>query len=128
MVRQSGVAMGAGRVSPRHLTLDGEYPLVFWTRKNLYDRGTLASCCEPLLEMVPQGTVRLHPDDAAAAGVADGGEARVRSAQGSLVLPVAVDPDLPKGVAVSSQNLSEQALGDLLDPGASVTAARIEPL
>jgi anaerobic selenocysteine-containing dehydrogenase len=70
----------------------------------------------------------MHPDDATAAGVAEGGEARVRSAQGNLVLPVAVDADLPKGVAVASHNLGEQPLGDLLEPGVSVTAARIEPL
>ncbi len=46
-------------------------------------------------------TVELHPDDAASRGLADGAEALLESAVGSLRLTVKLRPDLPRGVALS---------------------------
>lgn len=43
---------------------------------------------------------RLHPEDAAARGLADGGRAMLRSGAGSLALAVELDPEVPRGVAV----------------------------
>jgi anaerobic selenocysteine-containing dehydrogenase len=40
----------------------------------------------------------VHPDDAAAAGLADGDRAEIRSATGSITLPVVLDDDLMPGV------------------------------
>jgi ferredoxin-nitrate reductase len=50
-----------------------------------------ASAREPVLE--------LHPDDAAAAGVADGEHARIVSRRGSATARVGIDDTLPRGVA-----------------------------
>ncbi|HWH92589.1 MAG TPA: molybdopterin-dependent oxidoreductase [Baekduia sp.] len=44
-------------------------------------------------------TLSVHPDDAAAAGLADGEDVRVRSRRGEVVLRAAFDGSLPRGVA-----------------------------
>jgi ferredoxin-nitrate reductase len=44
-------------------------------------------------------TLSVHPSDAVAAGIADGDRVRVRSRRGTMVLTVAIDETLPRGVA-----------------------------
>src|SRR5690606_20983252 len=65
--------------------------------------------------------VRLHPDDAAARGVAEGDVARVHGRRGSLLAGVEVADELRRGVA-------EVATGAGDDPSAAdVTGARGSP-
>jgi len=53
----------------------------------------------------PSTGVRLHPDDAAARGLAAGDSVRVANRQGSIVVPLEVGADVRPGVAVMSKGV-----------------------
>ncbi len=51
-----------------------------------------------LARHVEEPTVALHPDDAAGAGLTEGGFARIESRHGAATLRVALDSGLPRGL------------------------------
>jgi anaerobic selenocysteine-containing dehydrogenase len=53
----------------------------------------------------PSPAITLHPDDAATRGVVDGGDVRVRSSTGEIVVPAAVSSDVRSGVAVMAKGV-----------------------
>ena len=53
----------------------------------------------------PSTGIRLHPDDAAARGLAAGDSVRVANRQGSIVVPLEVGADVRPGVAVMSKGV-----------------------
>ncbi|MBC7223278.1 MAG: molybdopterin-dependent oxidoreductase [Anaerolineae bacterium] len=112
------------RVEPAWLQPTEEFPFVLWVGRALYDRGTLASCCAPLQELVPEGALGIHPDDAASRGLAEGEVVRLRSQVGETTLPVHLDADVPRGVVVAVRNLG--ALGAVLPPEQRVALVRLE--
>jgi anaerobic selenocysteine-containing dehydrogenase len=68
-------------------------------------------------------TVTLHPDDARARGLRSGDTAVLRSAVGSLELPVSISDDIPPGVAYSPKGRwprqeAQRANVNILNPGA----------
>ncbi len=70
---------------------DADYPLVLMTgaRTLLYLHGRFRNIAR-FRTAIPEPEVEMHPDDAAALGVADGDAVRVTSRVGSLELPVKV--------------------------------------
>lgn len=112
------------RVEPAWSQPTEEYPFVLWVGRALYDRGTLASCCAPLQELVPEPSLGVHPEDAAPLGLAEGEMVRLRSQVGETTLPVRLDPDVPRGVVVAVRNLS--ALGAVLPPEQRVTLVHLQ--
>ncbi|MGQ9593457.1 MAG: NADH-quinone oxidoreductase subunit NuoG [Anaerolineae bacterium] len=114
------------RVQPVWLPRTEDYPFVLWVGRVLYDRGTLASCCAPLQELVPGPALGVHPEDAAQVGLREGALARVRSQVGEITLPVRLDPDLPRGVVVAVRNLGEVSLGAVLRPGERATPVQVQ--
>lgn len=114
------------RVVPSWLQPTEEYPFILWAGRVLYDRGTLASCCAPLQELVPGPALGVHPEDAARLGLQEGALARVRSRVGEITLPVHLEPDLPRGVVVAVRNLGDVSLGAVLPPEARATLAQVQ--
>jgi NADH-quinone oxidoreductase chain G len=121
-----GGPLPLARVAPSWLQPTEDYPFVLWVGRVLYDRGTLASCCAPLQELVPEAALGVHPEDAAPLGLRDGTPARVRSQVGEMVLPVRLDPDLPRGVVMAVRNLGEVSLGTILRPGERATLVQVQ--
>ncbi len=66
-------------------------------------------------------TLQVHPDDAAAWGLTDGGSARVTSAVGSLVAPVEVTDDIARSVVSLPHGWGHDA------PGARLSVAAERP-
>ncbi|MGQ9584503.1 MAG: NADH-quinone oxidoreductase subunit NuoG [Anaerolineae bacterium] len=122
----AGPALTVGRAALSVLEPSEEYPFILWVGRVLYDRGTLASCSRPLLELVPEATLTMHPKDAAQVGVPKGAQVRVRSEVGEVVLPVRTDADVPPGVVIATRNLGEEPLGALLLPDQRVALVRLE--
>jgi anaerobic selenocysteine-containing dehydrogenase len=62
----------------------------------------------------------VHPDDARAAGLEDGGRAEVRSAYGTLVGVVAVDPDIRRGAVSLPHGFAGPHVNQLTSLGADI--------
>ncbi len=73
-------------------------PLVLVSRRQLRSNNSWMHNVAPLMTGKPRCTLLIHPDDAEAAGVEDGGVARVRSASGEIDVPVEVSDEMTPGV------------------------------
>jgi len=72
--------------------------LVLVSRRHVRSNNSWMHNVKPLVTGKDRCTLLVHPDDARAAGLADGGQARIRSAAGSLVAPVEVSDEMRPGV------------------------------
>jgi anaerobic selenocysteine-containing dehydrogenase len=73
-------------------------PLVLVSRRQLRSNNSWMHNVAPLMTGKPRCTLLIHPEDASAAGVHDGGFARVRSDAGELDVPVEVSDEMTPGV------------------------------
>jgi NADH-quinone oxidoreductase subunit G len=88
-----------------HIPLDVSVPVVtdrftLHMEPSLYDAGVLTQHAESLRGLVPSGSVRMHPRDAAALTVKDGTSVSV----GGTELPVVIDRDVPERSVVLPHN------------------------
>jgi anaerobic selenocysteine-containing dehydrogenase len=67
-------------------------------RRHLRSNNSWMHNVEVLVKGKPRCTLQIHPDDAAARGLADGGEAEVRSSAGAVVAPVEITDSVAAGV------------------------------
>jgi anaerobic selenocysteine-containing dehydrogenase len=67
-------------------------------RRDLRSNNSWMHNVEVLVKGKPRCTVQVHPDDARAAGLADGALTRVRSDAGEIVLPIEVTDAVMRGV------------------------------
>jgi NADH-quinone oxidoreductase subunit G len=95
--------------------------------RQLYDGGVALSASPSLAGLAGRDGVHLAPQDAAKIGVAGGDEVRVTSPRTSVILPVTVDPGLPRGAAWVPWNQPGSAVADLID-GEAVTDVNVETL
>ena len=94
-------------------------------RRRLYDLGTDLGHCESSTALVTVGRFRLHPDDAAAAGVGHGEEVAVSSARGELTGQVLVDASITPGTISSYVNVVGVDGVDLIDTNADYTTVTV---
>jgi anaerobic selenocysteine-containing dehydrogenase len=73
-------------------------PLVLVSRRQLRSNNSWMHNVAPLMTGKPRCTLLIHPEDASAAGVQDGGFARVCSDAGELEVPVEVSDEMTPGV------------------------------
>jgi NADH-quinone oxidoreductase subunit G len=94
----------AWRAGERHVRSEvlgetGE-ALILFTYPLLVDEGRLLEGADELKAALgAPAAVEVHPEDAAALGLSDGGPARLRTQAGEAVLPVAVTPGVVRGAA-----------------------------
>jgi formate dehydrogenase major subunit/formate dehydrogenase alpha subunit len=118
---------------------DAEYPLYLTTGRVLYHwhGGELTRRVPGLLEVYPRTLVEISPEDAARAGLRDGGRVRVHSRRGEVTAHAVVTPRVAPGVVFGNfhfpgaQNVNNLTIA-ALDPVAKipeykVCAVRIEP-
>lgn len=72
--------------------------LVLIGRRHLQSNNSWMHNVEPLVKGKPRCTLQVHPDDAAERELVDGTDVRVSSRVGSLVVPVSVTDEVPRGV------------------------------
>jgi NADH-quinone oxidoreductase subunit G len=97
------------------------YPLLIDEGRMRGDAPELARALED------EAVAELHPDDAAAAGLMDGGPVRLRTSAGSATLPVRVSPHIAPGTVFVPWNNPGLAANTLLD-GAWTTSVTAEPV
>jgi formate dehydrogenase major subunit len=117
---------------------DDEYPLVLNTGRVLehWHTGTMTRRSFALDALEPAPFVEVHPSDLAAAGIADGQEAVVRSRRGAIRLPVRASEDVQPGSVFIPFHFREAAANvltnDALDPFGKIPefkfcAVRLDP-
>ena len=118
---------------------DNDYPLVLSTGRVLYHwhGGVISRRAEGLNDIYPENRLEIHPDDAAALGIADGQPVRVRSRRGAIELTAQLTARSRPGLVFVSMHFAEAAVNlltnDALDPLAripefKVCAVRVERL
>jgi NADH-quinone oxidoreductase subunit G len=104
-----------------------EGSLALFTYPLLIDEGRLSERADELkAALEDEAFVEVHPDDAADAGLTDGGRALVRTPAGEADLPVRVTPHVAKGAIFVPFNQPGFAANTLLS-GSFTTTATIEP-
>ncbi|NQY56692.1 MAG: NADH-quinone oxidoreductase subunit NuoG [Ilumatobacteraceae bacterium] len=101
-----------------------DYRLVI--SRKLFDDATGTQMSRSLANLAPGGGLYLNPLDVAQLGVEVGDDVTVTSAQSTVVINVAGDERVPRGIAWSPFNQAGASVGDIVDAGAGVTDVRIE--
>jgi NADH-quinone oxidoreductase subunit G len=105
---------------------DGE--LLLFTYPLLVDKGRLSEGADELkAALADEPFVEIHPDDAAAANVADGQDAVVQTGAGGATLPARVTEQVAKGSVFVPFNQSGFQANRLLD-GSFIARATVEPV
>lgn len=104
-------------------TRDGTLALI--GRRQLRSNNSWMHNSERLMRGKPRCTLLMHPDDAAARGIADGGCVRVRSRTGTVEVPVELSSDMMPGVVSLPHGWGHARAGvrlrtASLHPGASI--------
>ncbi|MHB8440184.1 MAG: molybdopterin oxidoreductase family protein, partial [Acidimicrobiales bacterium] len=110
--------------------VDG-YSMRLVATRRLYDGGAAVEASESLAVLEGAAVLHVAPAELDRLGVTTGGELKVRSARGELVVDVLADADIPAGVVAMAFNVDdEQGAGAsaLIDAGAAVTDVRLETL
>jgi anaerobic selenocysteine-containing dehydrogenase len=103
-----GTPSGRVELAPAHIVADlprlrarlarRDRGLVLVSRRHLRSNNSWMHNVASLMTGRERCTLLVHPDDAAAAGLVDGGAARVASSAGSVVAPVEVSDEMRPGV------------------------------
>ncbi|MDP9330091.1 MAG: NADH-quinone oxidoreductase subunit G [Actinomycetota bacterium] len=102
--------------------------MVLFTYPLLIDEGRLSGRADELkAALQDEPFIEVHPQDAAAAELEDGGRALVRSPAGEAELDVHVTPHIAQGSAFVPYNQSGLAANELLS-GSFTTSATLEPV
>jgi len=125
-VAPAGTPLERGPV-PQRVAL-GEGELALFTYPLLVDEGRLSErAVELKAALQDEAVLEVHPDDASARGIVDGGRAAVRTAAGQADLPVRVTPHVAAGSAFVPFNQPGLAANTLLS-GTFTTPAVVEAL
>ena len=87
--------------------------------------GTTSTWAPAPLEVEPEGMIRLNPEDAKAAGVADGEKVKLTSTLGSTVGKVLVSETVPQGLIFAPHNFTELGIQQLVADGHNRTTVQV---
>ncbi|MFC7068539.1 formate dehydrogenase subunit alpha [Halobaculum lipolyticum] len=111
-------------VAPVDAVADDELVLTTGRVIEQFNSGALTRRSDRLVRMRGTETVQIHPDDAAARGVADGDRVRLANARGVTTAVAAVTPAIRPGTVFATfhtlEPLANALTGDALDPVAKI--------
>ena len=98
---------------------DAEYPLTLITGRRLahYNNGTMTRRCQGLLQLLPEETLEIHPDDASRLGITPGMLVEVRSRRDAIRLPAVVTERSRPGTVFSAFHFAEPLVNAITSPG-----------
>ena len=94
--------------------------------RKMYGASSATRHSPSLVGLAPGTTVRMHPENLRGIGVDTGEPVVVRSARGSVIVPVQVDPSIPLGSVWMTGFQSDVTINDLLNASDPITDVRIE--
>jgi anaerobic selenocysteine-containing dehydrogenase len=114
-----------------HVPAVDAYSLRLVATRRLYDGGSAVIGSPSLAPLVAAMAAHANPYDLDRLGLGSGDLVRVRSSRGSLVVPAAADPGIPRGVVAVDFNVpgapgARNAAATLIDAAAPVTDVRLE--
>jgi formate dehydrogenase major subunit len=124
-------------VPPADDLADGDLVLTTGRVLQHFNSGALTRRSGTLVRMRGEDVLQIHPDDAAARGVADGDEVRVANDRGSVTVEAEVTPGIREGTVFMTFHYADPLVntltGDALDPEAKIpeykhSAVRVEPV
>jgi len=101
--------------------------LALVSRRKLWDAGTKVERSGSLAPLAERTAARLHPDDLARLGVAEGSPVTLRTPRGELTVPALGDPSVTPGSVSVPFNLPGGAAAQLIDRAAPVVTVQISP-
>jgi predicted molibdopterin-dependent oxidoreductase YjgC len=129
VARPSIVTFDAGRWPAPAVPLPDSYSLRLIALRSLYDHGTLVQASPSLAGLAPTQQLRMRPKEVEQLGVVSGGQVRIRSARGELIVAVVADERVPAGVATIGLNLTPVDIvgaTSLLDSDEPAQMVRVE--
>ena len=91
-----------------------------------FHNGTSTTRSETNLQVSPSGFVELHPSDAAALGVVEGGAVKVSSGTGALTAPARISAKLQPGLLFAPSHFRELNANALLQGGCNLVEVKVE--
>jgi len=97
---------------------DDEYPLLLTTGRSLYHfhTGTMTRKVSGLNQLLGEGTVEIHPQDAEHLGIADGEIVKMASRRGQITAKARVTEVSPEGVVFMTFHFAESPANVLTNP------------
>ncbi len=113
------------RLARKYADASADLGLVLIGRRHLRSNNSWMHNSARLVKGPTRCTVLVHPDDATARGLVDGGRARVSTARGAIELPVEISDEVMRGVVSVPHGWGHGRAGSRLSvanavPGASV--------
>jgi anaerobic selenocysteine-containing dehydrogenase len=102
--------------------------LVLIGRRHLRSNNSWMHNSERLLKGPPRCTLLIHPDDAAARGLDDGGRAKVSTRRGAIELPVEVTDSMMRGVVSVPHGYGHNRAGARLRVAASAPGESVNDI
>jgi formate dehydrogenase alpha subunit len=93
--------------------------------KILFHFGTTSTFAEGNLEAAPAGYIEMHPEDAKACGVQEGGLVKVTSAAGSAKGPVRISNDVPQGLLFAPYHFSALNIQQVIPQGGNLATVEV---
>lgn len=87
--------------------------------KSIYHFGSTSTWSAGPLEVEKQGVIRISPQDAATAGIVDGGQVRLTSRIGTTTGPVQIDESLSGGLVIAPYHFADLGIQGMLDDGSN---------
>ena len=120
-------------------TVSEEFPVWLTTGRRLesYHTRTQTGRASGIDYLLPEERLEVHPDDAAAWGLEDGGWARLTSPRGSIQIKVEANPRSPRGTVFASFSFADVPVNVLTGSGydpithtaeLKVCVVRVEPV
>lgn len=122
------VAPGVPTRAKVHAPPRNSYDFRLVVSRRLYDQAVGTESSEHLAKLAPGSALHIHPSDLARLGVADGGQVKAVGASSTLVIGVAADDSIPRGVVWAAVNQPGPDIRVLIDAHASITDVRVESL
>ncbi len=94
--------------------------------RKLYDRAVGTAMSPSLAPLASPSAAHVNPLDLAGLGVSEGTDVQVSGARGSVVLPLAADPAVPRGALFVPFNVPGVSIADIVDARAPVNDVRVE--
>ena len=93
--------------------------------KSLFHFGTTSTWAPSQCELVPEGRIEMHPQDAAAARLKDGESVKLSSASGTAYGKLQLSRTVPEGLLFAPYHFTGQGISHLLPDGSNRTAVTV---
>jgi formate dehydrogenase (NADP+) alpha subunit len=112
-------------IEPVSATASSSGGMLLLSGKILFQFGSTTTYSQGTAQVAAAGYVEMHPNDAGALGVKDGGQVRVTSSVGSILGPVRISAAVPAGLLFAPYHFADVNIQQLMPTGQNLVAVQI---